>query len=275
MKGVLLMYLSRCLGRFLKDRSFCVRTRYGWPISVRPGKGPTELSMFLVRSFASEISNLVTVLLPNGGTFVDIGAHIGWFSKLASYKVGPLGLVIAVEPEPSNFEMLKSNLQNVPSEIILAQVALGDTCQRRKLYLGSSAEHSLIKIKNQSIFVLVDVVTGDSLFANYPKVDLVKVDVEGAELEVLKGMRRCLERWEEAKVIVEFLAKDLTFDRIREFHSFTQMLGFNVYFIQRLSPLAKRLPRLYAVPLEKWASLPFQNVLLTRGPVSALSIVRL
>jgi len=269
-----LAYLSRCLEYFLKDRSFCIKTRYGWPICVRPGKGYTELSMVLFRSFAAEISNLIIDLLPNSGIFIDIGAHIGWFSKLASYKVGSGGCVIAVEPEPTNFRMLEANTRSVPSEIILHNLALGDACYERKLYLGgSSGEHSL---KHEfKKFILVEVITGDKLFADLPSADLVKIDVEGAEWEVLRGMAECLKRWSKVKVIVEFLPKHWPFEEVKEFYNFLRSLGFEVYFIERLSLYAKRLPCLYLAPLRKWQSLHFPNILLARDPLPGLPIVKL
>src|SRR4051794_38341269 len=65
--------------------------------------------------------------LQQGGTFVDIGANLGYFSTLGAKCVGPQGKVIAIEPDPHNFSLLLRNvLRNSLDQVALYNVALGE-----------------------------------------------------------------------------------------------------------------------------------------------------
>lgn len=131
-------------------------------------------------------------LLKERMTVVDVGGHIGLYSLMASEKVGEWGKVIVAEPEGSNFTQLLKNIAiNKISNTFPFQVALADYCGTGKLYLNSRmAKHTLLSsIENGNKTKEVRVLTLDALLrqAEVTKVDLVKIDAEGAELEILKG----------------------------------------------------------------------------------------
>ena len=130
-----------------------------------------------------------------GSCVFDVGANIGLFAIDLSRAVGPTGRVIAIEPLPTTAELLRSNLEcNGCRNVDVVVAAAGAAPGEGELQLGSdSAHHSSSTalpfgwIPVGSVKVLV--VTLDDLWerAGRPRVSFVKVDVEGAEEDVLRG----------------------------------------------------------------------------------------
>jgi len=132
-----------------------------------------------------------------GATVVDAGANIGYNTVYAARLVGPTGRVIAVEPAADNVRLLRENIDaNALANVTVHQLALGRRDEMRDLFLRgeTSAVNSLFQ---PSVYAQV---TGIERVAVTPldalvdgRADVVKIDVEGAELEVLGGMTRLLE----------------------------------------------------------------------------------
>jgi len=145
----------------------------------------------------------------NGEVFIDVGAHVGKYA-LKVAKANPTSLVIAIEPGKLQFNALidsirKNNLKNV----IPLNIAAWDNEARLKLRVYSDTGTStvvdefhgfgrLMHIEDVEARPLDDVVGGVSL----GRVDWVKVDVEGAELHVLRGFRNGIARFR-PRVIIE------------------------------------------------------------------------
>jgi FkbM family methyltransferase len=136
----------------------------------------------------------------SGDVVLDVGAYIGYPYTLKSAKlVGDHGKVISIEPDPWNFRILTMNVKsNRLSNVILLNVAISDKDGESSFYVrkrpmvsrtqipqNPSDVYRVIKVKTRSI---------DSILEQYniPKVDWIKIDVEGAEMLVLKGARRLL-----------------------------------------------------------------------------------
>jgi FkbM family methyltransferase len=136
--------------------------------------------------------------LRTGDTFCDIGAHIGWFSLLASKLVGSKGKIFSFEPAPEVFELLSINTRGLTS-IRAIQCAVGNVDGRATFAAqGTSTSASLVEDItriNQHYLpqtpirkVEVDIRRMDTLVTELGfKPCLAKIDVEGFELEVLKG----------------------------------------------------------------------------------------
>jgi len=146
-----------------------------------------------------------------GAVFLDIGANAGYFSLLASRCVGESGKVLAVEPNPAMAKQLSQNKErNGLTNIAIAEVACSDSIEVRNLYVGNAyntgnsslSRHNLAWTKS----VGVSCTTADLLIKNYnfQNIDLVKVDVEGAELQVLRGMTTILRRLR-PRIIIELV----------------------------------------------------------------------
>lgn len=139
------------------------------------------------------LRNISKLRLSNGQVFVDIGAYVGYYSIYASKKVGKNGTVIAIEPHPKNFKMLLINTRGL-NNVIPINTAIWSEDTTAKLYLGQGmALHSLV-YASEGGYIKVKALMLDSLIRelNIPRVDVVKIDTEGAELEVLKGARSTL-----------------------------------------------------------------------------------
>jgi FkbM family methyltransferase len=202
--------------------------------------------MFCLRGFAAELSNLLAVTLGPGATFIDIGAHIGWFSTLAAERIGAHGRVVAVEPEPTNFAQLMHNLSGALCKVETHALALGNNDCEVFLEKGEYSNlHSLRRTNAHDRGWRVRMTTGDLLFADLADVDYVKIDVEGLELGVILGMTECLRRWSRVKVLMEFNPELWQTNELLTAERILGSLGFQVWSIERLPPWSTRLPRLY------------------------------
>jgi FkbM family methyltransferase len=154
--------------------------------------------------------------IERGDTVVDIGAHTGEFTKLASEKAGETGEVIAVEPEPENVYLLKENtghLQNVQ----IIEAAIMDYNGEGTLHLnpenpmGHSMFESIVgageRARGQEVYatdeVRVDAMTLDKICLknNIKHIDFLKIDIEGGEIAALKGAEEMLDNTD--KLVVE------------------------------------------------------------------------
>ena len=130
-----------------------------------------------------EVSQLL--IKTKGELFVDVGANLGRYTIMLSpnYK-----RVIAIEPEPNNMQYLKRSIQQAGlKNIRLIQKAISDRNGPINLYLARHSGGHTIKTEYYSDFIKVQATTLNSLLKNENNIDLIKVDVEGAEWQVLKG----------------------------------------------------------------------------------------
>lgn len=153
--------------------------------------------------------------LATGHTFVDVGANIGLYSVAAAQAVGPTGHVVAVEPTPRTAAVLRQNIQLngllESHDITVHECAVGAETGSASLALhaSDSGHNSLFADSDTTGAVVVDVVPLDDLVPAGARVDIVKIDVEGAELAVLEGMRRIAEENPSVVVFAELADEHL------------------------------------------------------------------
>jgi FkbM family methyltransferase len=140
--------------------------------------------MWLGSYEATKQLSLARTLRP-GQTFYDVGANAGFFSLLGARCVGQLGSVIAVEPLPRNLLFLERHVRlNRIKNVTIEKKALGDIIGTTRFSDGGSA----ISRINPGGGLEVEITTLDKLVEKNGAVpDVLKVDVEGAETEVLRG----------------------------------------------------------------------------------------
>lgn len=147
-----------------------------------------------------------------GETVLDIGAHIGLYSLQAAQRVGPKGMVVAVEADPRNFHLLSRNAQlSGSSSIVCKKVALWSRPEDLVLHRDEVGfgGHSVVFDKGgDSVHVKAE--TLDSLVERLglKEVSLMKMDVEGAALQVLQGARDSLARWKPRIVCAAYHTED-------------------------------------------------------------------
>jgi len=145
----------------------------------------------------SHVREVFCSLIKEGMTVVDAGAFIGYYTLLASERVGNKGKVLSFEPDPINFKILSENIRiNNIRNVKLFNKTLG--AKFGKLYFDRYSS-DYVSISRRKSKLRIDVVPLDAIEQN---VDLVKIDVIGAELEVLKGMESILNKGK-VKVISE------------------------------------------------------------------------
>ena len=143
------------------------------------------------------------------GVFVDIGANGGMHTIPAALSLSHRGKVIAIEPEPKNFSILTKNVQlNKLKNVICINTACFKEEKILKLFLDKEGQggHSLVRetpVEKEG-YIEIKTQTLDKIInANKIKrVDLIKLDVEGAELDVLKGATTILKKYK-PKIIFE------------------------------------------------------------------------
>lgn len=137
--------------------------------------------------------------LAKGDTVIDLGGHIGVFTLLAAKQVGPQGRVITCEPGPDNLPLLRKNVAaNGLSNVKVLGVAVGDKEGSAQLFIADRWSDNALA---NTIFpspgrkrVTVPMRTLDAIVAEerLSRIDLLKIDVEGAELIILAGARAAL-----------------------------------------------------------------------------------
>ena len=151
----------------------------------------------------NEFNYLASYLKP-GMVVVDAGANEGLYSLFASRRVGDAGLVLAVEPSPRELGCLRNNIaRNHMSNIRVVPMALSDRTGRTILKLAED-EHAGQNTLGEFVYDIQSAGTHeveqrplDTLLAqeNVQRVDLIKADIEGAELALLVGARETLRRY--------------------------------------------------------------------------------
>ena len=149
-----------------------------------------------------------------GNIVVDVGANIGLHTLNMARIVGNTGQVFAFEPDPSNFKILGKNVKvNNYKNIILEQKAVGDKHGRATLYHADNpGMHRIFPQTKAKGQVQVELTSLDKYFIDsnlVDKINFIKIDVEGLEFSVLKGMENILKNNKKIKILFEFMPKNI------------------------------------------------------------------
>lgn len=194
----------------VSDGAILVRTESGY---VLVDADDHAVLMALVDSGDLEPGTRLVIrrLIRPGDTFIDVGANVGVHTLCAAHAMQGNGRVIAFEPFPRTSELLKRTvmMNGLASFCDVRQEAVSDQPGEKDLFVGRvSAHHSLIELEDlmssSSPPVKVPVVRLDDVIAPLVTVDLIKIDVEGVELEVLNGARRIVAENPKIAIIAEF-----------------------------------------------------------------------
>lgn len=175
----------------------------------------------------------IKTLIKPGSIFVDIGANKGDFSLLAAKMLGDSGSVIAIEPEPDNMGWIERSVrENGYDNISLHQFAISDLNGYAKLFLGSkSGWHTLVQGQADRDRGEIEVETrrlDDIIHADSPERPcMIKIDVEGAELSVLRGATHILSSRTDMVLLID-IHPDMGVDP-QQICSFLRNLDFEVY----------------------------------------------
>lgn len=186
---------------------------HGYEMLLDLSQWANRMTFFLGRLYDLPTQLLLKQTLKNGDTFIDIGANEGMLSLLASRLVGEHGAVVAFEPNPKPREIFQKTIaRNAISNIKIVPVGLGDkdetlTLASPKINSGEASFGRSNYNSDQVDVVHCVVRRGDDVLADVaPK--LIKIDVEGFELHVLKGLKQLLIR-QRPPIIMEMIAGHL------------------------------------------------------------------
>jgi FkbM family methyltransferase len=141
----------------------------------------------------SGAANLLQRILREGMVVADLGAHVGFYTVLASKAVGQRGRIYAFEPEPRNFRLLQENVTLNRCENVVAQnQAVCDQVGKSALFLGRcSVDHTLHCPNRNRDRIWIETVTLDHFFTGRPsRIDLLRMNIEGSEARALQGMQQ-------------------------------------------------------------------------------------
>lgn len=197
------------IGR-LPNGEVLIKTLYGFPLFINPrfDKG-IEKKLYLTGTYEKGLLNLLGQLLNRGDVVVDAGANIGLISVFSGLQVGPSGLVLAFEPHPETLLLLNRNIQvNRLSHVKVLPQGLGSERSKAKIYSNlhiNRGAASMVDFQEGAPSFDIEVSVLDEVLATQKvdRVKLLKVDVEGFEMEVLKGSKELLSRQDGPILVVE------------------------------------------------------------------------
>lgn len=180
----------------------------GHQMFLDPTDGEVSRCLFEQGGMEGFETELVESEVRPGDVVLDVGANIGYYTLLFARLVGPEGRVIAFEPDPLNFLLLKRNVRaNGYRNVELVNKAVADTTGTMRLYLSrdNKGDHRLYDSRDGREAVDIAVTTLDDALAGYDgRLDFIKMDIQGSEARALAGMTRLLAKYRRLKMVTEF-----------------------------------------------------------------------
>lgn len=155
-----------------------------------------DLARFLFSAYVAKWEPISDISIKKSDLVIDIGANVGYYTLKLAPLIGESGKIISIEPDPNNFKTLKHNCElNHFINTELHNIALSDKQGIEKLFFTEkhSGKSSLFESENQkNSFDIVSNSLDNILNDRFLKIDLIKIDTEGAELSILKGAQKTL-----------------------------------------------------------------------------------
>ncbi len=217
---------------------------------------------------------VITALLEDGDWAVDVGAHIGTTVLPAARRVGPTGRIIAVEAASRMQGLLRRNLalNGMEDRVTVHACAAGEAPGQAVLNVGPASGHSsLLALPEADRTETVAVQPIDALVEPGRHIRLVKLDAEGFELPIWRGMRRILAENPALAVLVEFGPEHLRRAGIAVDAWFAEMQapGFTAYEVNETDGSLRPLRG-----MAELASIYSVNLLLLRQPPALFPTLR-
>jgi len=178
----------------------------------------------VIPEYEKEVFDELFRNLRPGSVFIDVGAHIGRYSFPVARFVGEDGIVVVIEPDPVSFRALSMGVElNGLRNVLALNVALGDREGKATLCQKFvTATSSIIEFNGCRRFVEVPLRRLDSIVEDLglKRVDVIKIDAEGAEVQVLKGGVKTIMRFR------PFIVVEVRNHNIDKFEQIMKNLGY-------------------------------------------------
>lgn len=240
-----MLYRRLLYPRFSSGLRQNVPTFFGRRMAIRL---PAAMDIFLLgaKTHDSEIrlSRFLIHRLEPGDVFVDVGAHFGFYTLLGALLCGEQGKVLALEASPLSFGLLENNVRLLP-QVRAMHLAAADQEGQLAFYefptLFSEYNSSNLNQYDDSEWrpavqprrVQVPAQRLDTLLAEiarHPKI--IKIDVEGGELEVLRGLSGLLSGGDVPMLVMEYLAPGRNNDAHRKARRYLEQFGYQPHVIE-------------------------------------------
>lgn len=201
-------------------------------------------------------TSVIIKYLKKGDVFLDIGANIGYFSVIASAIVGKSGKVIAYEPDENNFRMLKKNIKvNALTNTIAFKAAISDYSGRGYIYIceDNEGDHHIYDCGEGRERVGIDIVNGNDHIPEIAnRLDFIKIDAQGAEAHILKGMDKLIQsNRDHLSMVIEFWPHGLKQSGASGEELLDSISGFN-FDLFMIDPIGCRLIPITMAGLRSW-----------------------
>ncbi|HXQ58794.1 MAG TPA: FkbM family methyltransferase [Acidimicrobiales bacterium] len=190
---------------YFGDHTALVATRWGAKMLVDTRDAMVSPWLVLDGLWESHVTDWMQHTLQPGQVFVDVGANIGYFTLLGAMLVGPEGRCVGIEAHPRLAELLQRNviINGLHGYVTTWHRAAWSEATELKLHMrghfasnssiGSIGPEALTRLGDTESIVEVEAVRLDDLLADLPRIDVLKIDVEGAEVHVVTGLARTLD----------------------------------------------------------------------------------
>lgn len=206
---------------------------------------------------------MMSGVLGEGDIILSIGANIGYYVIMFSKLIGDTGQIYAVEPIVSNYHLLEKNVKlNKCKNIKLYRLALGDYNGSGTIYVSSKRNWASMIRENTAELIgteNVEVMTVDSFLEDKKAPSLIRMDVEGYEYNILKGMTETLRK--DVKITIEIHGSHLLESQLTETLLLLQQHGFHLFVIRSdFSPIKYFLIELQEKPRYYLSPITFENL---------------
>ena len=192
------------------------------PIKVKIGKyflylnpnDPVVSGAIFFNIYEKSESKFIKSNCFEGMNILDIGANIGYYTALFSQLVGVNGTVIAIEPDEESYKYLSKSIDSFNYKNVFSfRLAASDTKQKLPLFISKDnrGDNRLYSTNQKRKSIIVECLTIDELLKDnkIENLDLIKIDVQGYEPKVLKGMRKIVKSSKELILLSEFWPKGI------------------------------------------------------------------
>lgn len=192
---------------------------------------------------------LIKKLVKEGDTVLDVGANIGYYTLILAKLVGDKGKVFAFEPDPTNFQILKDNVEmNGYKNVVLEQKAVSDTNGKTKLFFSgiNNGDHRIFYGEGRENIEVGTVRLEDYFKGKLPDISFFKLDIQGSEFLALRGMCSIL-RKKGIKFTTEFSPENLESagESPKELVNWIKKQGFDIFDMKRKTKINDMLVERY------------------------------
>jgi FkbM family methyltransferase len=212
--------------------------------------------LFYLRELAEDdrerhLVELMRECVPEGGTAVEAGAHIGFVTLHLASRVGPSGRVWTFEANPEVHDTIRENLRlnGLADRVTLVESAVGRRAGRARFHLSGGGETSSLHDQGTTRReVEVQVTPIDAALPADAVADVVKLDIEGGELDALEGMRELVARSGERLTLFLECNPDALAAAGRSADELVRWLGERGFRLFRIDEGRRRLAPLASLP---------------------------